>query len=299
LTGNVENASLAVGDNIISVEVTAEDGVNKTIYRILVTRADHILVPEANLLSLSANSRSVPVEGNTLEYVAACGETSFALELNASPYASVAINGSPYSKGQVIEMTSDVTTVNIHIVSETGAVKDYVLKANKALDSDRLYYISRYMPDVLSINANPKNNGNYEILGYRWYYYIDKYNSEYAGNKGFITIQSTKDYAEIRTVQTEGWRRVCGTVVIKSLEKITAYPNPVPSGESVQLELPDQYTGGTLNIYDITGALVKSGLPLPASVNSIDVSSLSSGIYLFIISDKDGGYRNAINIIVE
>jgi uncharacterized repeat protein (TIGR02543 family) len=296
VTGNVENASLAVGDNIISIEVTAEDGVNKTIYRILVTRADHIIIPEANLVDLLANDKSVTIEGNTLEYVAACGETSFTLKPTASsPHASIFVNDSLYSKskGLEIEMTGDVTKTYIHIVSETGVVKDYVLTTNKALYSDKLYH--KPWPDVLSIIANPKNNNGYEILGYRWY----RHDGRYVGNKGFINIESTGDYAEIRTVQTEGWRRVCGTPMANPTAKITAYPNPVSSGESVKLELPEQYVGGILNIYSITGAMVKSRLPLPSSANSIDVSNLGSGIYLFNITDKDGGNRQSVKIIVE
>ncbi|MDR2383008.1 MAG: InlB B-repeat-containing protein [Prevotellaceae bacterium] len=293
VTGNVTDQSLAVGDNVLRIEVTAEDGVSKTIYTLLVTRADHILVSESNLLNMSANGRTLNIEGNKIEYVAACGETSFALELNASPYANVAIDGSPYYKGQVIEMTGDVTTVNIHIVSETGATKDYVLKANIALDENLLYY-RRTGWDILGINANVSKNGGYEILEYRWY----NYDGSYAGNKSYIQPKSALDYAEIRTVQTEGWRRVCGATTAMSTGQIAAYPNPVISGESVTLELPEEYVGGTLSIYNISGAISKSGLPLPASVNSINTSGLSSGIYLLNITGKDGN-RQTVKIIVE
>jgi uncharacterized repeat protein (TIGR02543 family) len=292
VTGNVESKPLVVGDNIIKVKVTAEDGVNTSVYTVLVTRADHILGIEANLISLWANNRPVTIEGNTLEYVAACGETSFALKLDASPYASVAVNGLPYSKGQVIELTGDVTTTDIHIVSETGASKDYILKANTAINENRLYY--KRWPDILGINANFDNNGGYEVLGYRWY----RHDGSPAGDKGYIQMLSSQDYAEIRTVQTEGWRRVCGTPETQAYGKIMAYPNPVPSGTSLKLEIPEQYTGATLNIYDITGALLKSGLSLPATVNSIDLSGFNSGIYLLNIIGKDGD-RQSVKIIVE
>jgi uncharacterized repeat protein (TIGR02543 family) len=299
VTGDITNRTLAVGDNKIRVTVTAEDGVATTIYTLLVTRADHILVPEANLINLTANGRTVTIEGNGLEYVAACGETSFALVLDASPYANVTINNDhQYYKGEVIEMTGDVTTVNIHIVSETGAMKDYVLKANAAIDESRLYYKRWDDIDVVSINANPENNGGFEVRGVRWYHYIDDRNASYAGNKSYIRMKSSKDYAEVQTVQKEGWRRVCGTPMTRSTEKITAYPNPVPSGESLKLELPSQYAGGVLNIYSITGALVKSDIPLPSSVNTINVDGLGAGIYLFNITGKDGS-RQPVKIIIE
>ncbi|MDR0385467.1 MAG: InlB B-repeat-containing protein [Prevotellaceae bacterium] len=293
VTGNDENRPLIVGDNIIKVAVTAEDGVNTQIYTVLVTRKDHILVSDANLISFTANKHPVTITGNTLEYAAACGEQSFEIELQASPYASVAIDGEPYSKGQVIQMTGDVTTVNIHVVSETGIAKDYVLKANASLNQDFLYY-RRW--DLLGINANPENNGGYIVLAYRWY----KYDGSFAGDKGYIQLQSpySGDYAEIRTEQTEGWRRVCGIPQTLPEEKVAAYPNPAVSGESVKLELPEQYVGGTLNIYDIKGSLVKSGIPLPTSVNSIDMSGFGTGIYLLNITGKDGR-RQSVKMIVE
>jgi uncharacterized repeat protein (TIGR02543 family) len=292
VTGNVENKSLAVGTNVIKIIVTAEDGVNTMIYTIVITREDHILVSEANLLSLSAGGRQVTIEGNRLEYAAACGETSFALKLDASPYAKVFVDGALYYEGQVIEMTGEITTVAINVISETGAVKEYTLKACAAIDESRLYY--KRWPDILGINANPDNNGGYEVTGVRWY----RYDGAFAGSKGYIETSSSMDYAEIQTVQKEGWRRVCGIPATRTTEKITVYPNPVPSGESVKLELPEQYAGGTLNIYDITGALIKSGLPLPSTTNTIDVTGFSSGIYLFNITGKNGN-RQSVKIIVE
>jgi hypothetical protein len=293
VTGNVENRSLTIGDNnLIKVIVTAEDGVNTATYTIVVTRADHNPVSEANLISLTANDRPVPIEGNKLEYAASCGETSFALKMEASPYATIEVNGAPYSKDQAIHLTGEVTTVDIHIVSETGVTKDYTLKACKAIDESRLYY-SRW-PDILGINANPDNNGGYEVLGVRWY----RHDGSFAGNKGYIQIQTSKDYAEISTVQKEGWRRICGIPETISDYEIVAYPNPVPRGESVKMELPEQYTGARLNIYNIKGVLLKSGLPLSANLNNIDLSDLSSGIYLLSITGNNGNHQS-IKIIIE
>jgi hypothetical protein len=72
----------------------------------------------------------------------------------------------------------------------------------------------------------------------------------------------------------------------------------VSRGESVQLELPERFVGSVLSIYSINGVLVKSGLPLPATNNSIDVSSLDSGIYLLNIVNKEGA-RHTVKIIIE
>jgi hypothetical protein len=77
-----------------------------------------------------------------------------------------------------------------------------------------------------------------------------------------------------------------------------AYPNPVPRGESLTLQLPESLVGGTAVIYDISGSTVKTKLSLPAKVNSIDVSDLSSGIYLIHITGKNGVVE-IVKIIIE
>jgi hypothetical protein len=82
------------------------------------------------------------------------------------------------------------------------------------------------------------------------------------------------------------------------MDKIIAYPNPVSRGEKVQIELPDVFVGSVLNIYDVKGQLRKSGIPLPATNNSIDVSDLDSGIYLLHVTGK-GDNRHTIRVIIE
>jgi hypothetical protein len=105
-------------------------------------------------------------------------------------------------------------------------------------------------------------------------------------------------YAEVKLVGESEWRRICPHETVRSLEKIEAYPNPVPRGESLTLNLPESYAGGTLDIYDIKGSLVKSGHPLPARVNSVNMSEFPSGIYLLNITGKNGK-SETVKVIVN
>ncbi|MDR0385635.1 MAG: T9SS type A sorting domain-containing protein, partial [Prevotellaceae bacterium] len=255
-----------------------------------------ILSNEANLVYITADKRQLTVTGNVIEYAADCNQQSFALELSGSPYSTVWVAGQLYEPGQIIETDGDKTKVDIRVVSETGnATKDYTLIVYKAITAD-LYYMR--WENVLSINANP--NIGYNIEAVRWF----KSDGSHVGNKGYIQIEQLKDpmshyYAEIKTQEKEGWRHVCGIPKTRSIEKITAYPNPVLYGEDVTLKLPEHYIGATLNIYDIKGSLVKSGISLPEKSNSINVSelNLSSGMYLFnIVKDNN---REAVKIIIE
>jgi hypothetical protein len=184
------------------------------------------------------------------------------------------------------------TTVNIEIAAETGgAVNNYTLKVAKSIDESRLYY--QRWSEALAINRNPANNGGYNISDVLWY----RQDGTSLGNAAFIRISgSASDY--YANVKIDGvWRRACNSGT-RSIKEIIAYPNPVTIGESVTLQLPVSFVGGVLNIYDIKGALVKSGLPLPTTSNSINVSDFGSGIYLLHITGKDGN-KEVVKIIIE
>jgi D-ribose pyranose/furanose isomerase RbsD len=66
----------------------------------------------------------------------------------------------------------------------------------------------------------------------------------------------------------------------------------------VTLQLPESLAGSILNIYDIKGALVKSGLPLPSTTNSIDVSEFTGGIYLLQVTGKNNNVE-VVKVIIE
>jgi YD repeat-containing protein/predicted outer membrane repeat protein len=289
VTGN-GNKDLATGDNVITITVTAEDGVTTKEYTVTVIRNDHVLVTEASLISLIVNDNPIGIKGSSFTYMTDCEEDLLSLRIQASPYATVTVNNVPYNPYQFIPLTENVTTINIGIAAETGgALNNYTLKVAKSIDGSHLYY--KRWSDVLAINRNPANNGGYDISAVRWY----KQDGTSLDNAAYIQISgSAADY--YAEVKIDGvWHRACNSET-KSIEKVVAYPNPITRGESVTLQLPKSFVGGVLNIYDVKGALVKSGLPLPAISNSINISG--SGIYLLHVTGKDGN-KEVVKIIIE
>jgi hypothetical protein len=307
-TANNENATvyynstsvpLEEGENTVEVWVIAEDWTFKT-YVITVIRADHVFETEAELYGFTtSNGSQITVGGNNIEYAAPCGETSFTFDLQVSPYSTVTVAGVEYyadSDGRITGLPVDISADNVKIIritAETGGMeKDYTLNINSSL-SDNLYY--RRWDDVLAINLNPKNNGGYDVTGIRWY----RQDGTLVDNAGYIVIEPGTESEYYVEVQTGGkWHRVCDVPQARSTDKIIAYPNPVPRGESVKLELPETFAGGVLDIYDIRGSLVKSKFSLPATSNSINVSECAPGIYLLYITGKEGN-RHVIRMIVE
>jgi hypothetical protein len=289
----VNGKALDVGDNVVEITVTAEDGTIKT-YTVTIIRAGSIAESEANLVGITANGDEITVNGDTIEYAAPCEETSFALDLQTSPNSTVIIDGEKYAAGQSIDLTGITATARIQVTAGTGgAVSNYTLNINAPLNDSSLYY--KRWDDVLAINRNLATNGGHNVSEIRWY----RQDGTSAGNEGYIIIQPGTDldyYAEIRT--DEKLRKVCHVSETRTIDNVVAYPNPVPRGETLQLKLPETFVGGTLNIYNIKGSLRKSGLPLPATSNSINVSDLDSGIYLMHVFDRDGK-RREIKLIIE
>jgi hypothetical protein len=290
--GNVTGKTLSIGNNLIGIIVTAEDDLTTKIYEVMVIRNDHVLVTEANLIGVTLNSK--PVDVDNFEYIVNCDDEFLALNLQTSPYSNVKVNNLTYVPGQRIDITNDVTTVNIQVTAETGGAENsYSLKIIPPINENKLYY--QRWDDVIAINLNPANNGNITVSGVRWY----KKDGTFVPDEYYVSIgdqSSVSDwYAEILT--DNEWRRVCG-VPVKRSEQVVAYPNPVPRGESVKILMPETFVGGTLNIYNINGTLQKSGIPLSATNIDVNVSNLSPGIYLLHISGTHND-RHITKIIIE
>jgi hypothetical protein len=227
-----------------------------------------------------------------------CGESELSkrLTLRVSPRASVKIGETLYPSPETeLETALDVraTSFTITVISESGKSNVYTLELTGVIDGSLLYHLR--WNDVIGINSNPENNGG-RIVNNEYTRWYSSDNTE-IGSGDYIEINGdASDYYAV--IELEGERyRVCHPLT-KTME-IKAYPNPVPRGETVTLELPESIAGGVLNIYNINGSLVKSALPLPATVNSIDVpGNVPAGIYLFQVSGKNGK-RQTIKIITE
>jgi hypothetical protein len=281
---------LNTGDNPFEITVT-EDGINVKTYNVTVVRYDHVLGVDANLNDLKINGNTV--HKSDLNYMADCEENSVTLNLDVSNYANVTINGVPYSGDAILfDITENVTTLDIHITSETGEKEnDYTLKIAASIAGNNLYY--QRWGNIIAINRNTAHNGGFDVSGVRWY----GPDGVSLGYGDYIKIQDEPEnyYAEIKI--GDKWHKVCA-VNSRSVDKIVAYPNPVSRGENLRLQLPESFVGGTAMIYDIGGAIAKSKLSLPTKSSDINVSDLSSGIYLIHITGKNGA-GEIVKIIIE
>jgi uncharacterized repeat protein (TIGR02543 family) len=253
---------------------------------------------EAEIVDILVDGQSIkdPAIDGGFKYSQKCGQSSVTLKLDVSPQASVKINGERYPSSGYTLSLNNTKNVTIEVTSETGKPKEYTLTVASPVNGANLYY--RRWSDVLALNHNAIAQAGYTITNsdVRWF---NANGESLVSGASYIELQSGASesgyYAEIRT---EGeWRQVCSTET-REVSQVVAYPNPVPRGEKVTLQLPGTFTGSSLNIYNITGALMKPAISLPSTVNSIDVSEYAPGIYLLQVNDKTGN-RQTVKIIIE
>jgi uncharacterized repeat protein (TIGR02543 family) len=252
---------------------------------------------EAKIVDILVDGQStkdLAVDGG-FKYSQKCGQSSVTLKLDVSPQASVKINGERYPSSGYTLSLNNTTNVTIEVTSETGKLEEYTFTVTSPVNGANLYY--QRWSDVLALNRNAIAQAGYTIddSDVRWF---NANGESIVSGVSYIELQSGATasgyYAEIHT---EGeWRQVCSET--RSISQVVAYPNPVPRGEKVTLQLPGTFTGSSLNIYNITGALMKSAISLPSTVNSIDVSEYAPGIYLLQVNDKTGN-RQTVKIIIE
>jgi hypothetical protein len=284
VAGAAGNKPLNVGANVTALTVTAGDGTSRT-YTVTVIRAD-----ECSLLDITLNGNPARIEGAVAHYLASCGETVVRIDnIRVSAGAVPEINGGAYDGGD-IRLTGNLTSVSIRVKSG-NTVQDYTLKIAAALDGGKLYV--RRWDNVISINRNPATNGGYEISDVTWYR-----KGAQTGKGDYVKLDgasASEYYAEVKVVEGNGevkvneeWHRICHAADTRSVSRPVAYPNPVGRGESLMLRLPDRYVGGTLSVYSLSGAAVKTGVPLFSETSSVDVSDLASGIYILRVVAATG-----------
>jgi hypothetical protein len=247
---------------------------------------------DADLLSLTVNNRPLSVANRESEYMAECGETSVRLDIEMSVAASATVTvNNVVVDNYTVPLSGDSTVININIVSaDNKKTNDYRLTVSNPLDADIILF--RRWKDIVAVNGNPENNGERDVNGIRWY--ID--GSTEALSSQYIQITEGEKYrAEINIAGK--WHNVCGEPKTHS-GTVAAYPNPVPVGENLSLQLPDGFTGGYMDVISLSGSIVKRKLPLPDSSNTISVADWTPGIYLLNIIAPNGD-RESVKIIVS
>jgi hypothetical protein len=224
-----------------------------------------------------------------MTYEANCGEDVVTIEIAASDSARIFVNGAEHDAVSSVMLTGQSTVIAIAVESASGVtVNEYQLTVSAPLSDARLYF--QRWDNVLAINHNPATNGGYTVTGVRWYK-----NDELVSNEQFIRYDGGAYRAEVAINGV--WQRICPFVSTRATS-VVAWPNPVSRGESLTLQLPETFVGGTLSIYSVAGTLVKTGVTLPTTLSNVRVDDLPAGIYLFRVNSINGN-SETVKIVIS
>lgn len=152
---------LSVGDNRITIEVTAADGITKRTYTVTVTRAAPPLSGNSNLSSLTL-SDGIALDkifsSETLYYDADAAYEVSTLSVTptvADVGATVKVNGAPVTSGTLsdsIPLHVGVTAIDIEVTAANGSQRTYTIWVTRAAVSVRASLSNLTLSDSVALS---------------------------------------------------------------------------------------------------------------------------------------------------
>ena len=176
----------------------------------------------------------------------------------------------------------------------TDATNFYYFLANKDAGSNELFRVTngvRY--SILNIGESIIPDDDYHTFSFKvldgyFYYETDDFDWEVeedfpAGKVGLCSYNDEVYFDEFRiTPSIEEPSGAAG--YIKNDDRIRVYPNP--ANGRFTLVLPEDYSGGTVLLYDMTGRAIQ--IPVSTSTVTVSTGGLISGVYILQVPFKDG-----------
>ncbi|MDR1583125.1 MAG: cadherin-like beta sandwich domain-containing protein [Prevotellaceae bacterium] len=314
VTGNVTGKALDIGDNVITITVTAEDGTTTKAYTVTIVR---VASSDASLKSLTVSSGTLSFDANTTDYtvnvsneVTNIDVTGTANHVNATVTGNIAGKVLNTGNNEIkITVTAEdgvtTKTYTVTVVYENAAI---ILNAfslnnnvNIALSStvDLVYNFSGGVPTEYIADEKPDLSGsqwktyNPAKLTYSFEsgeYGIKTVYTRLRNDKGETGIMSDviyyKPFYEISIDSFDDnydqTRSIIGSLYDKS---VSVYPNPVEIYANVIIDNIES-PAGKVEIYSLTGAMYLSQ-EFTGSKFSIDMSRCPSGIFLIKLTVGD------------
>ncbi|WP_439541629.1 cadherin-like beta sandwich domain-containing protein [Hyphomicrobium sp.] len=143
VSGNASGSiPLNIGDNTITVVVTAEDGTTTKTYSVTVTR-DASSIADLSNLSLSQGSLSPTFSASTTAYTASVASSVTSITVAATlvePNATITVNGNLVTSGNpsgAIALNAGDNTITVVVTAQDGTTtKTFTVTVNRALSAN-------------------------------------------------------------------------------------------------------------------------------------------------------------------
>ncbi|CAD0001948.1 pectinesterase family protein [Flavobacterium salmonis] len=104
-----------------------------------------------------------------------------------------------------------------------------------------------------------------------------------AGGNYVYTVQSVSEYGGLSAISTLG---TLGLGTKNQSKEVSAYP--IPTNNIVNLTLPEGTGSVNYQVYSILGQKVKQGVLAANTTRSVDLSTLTSGVYIISMKNTEG-----------
>ncbi|MBW5448843.1 DNRLRE domain-containing protein [Cohnella sp. CFH 77786] len=277
-SGTPSTVPLNVGNNIVKVIVTAEDGTTQKLYTITIYRAPSNSA-ELNGLSLSRGTLSPAFSSGTQLYGATVANSVTSVTVTptvAEPNATVTVNGQSVASGSAsgaIPLIVGDNPINVTVTAQDGATKKtYTIKVTRTASSNA---------DLTDLSVSEGSLAPAFGSG------VQQYRVNVANNVTGITV--TPAFADANaTIMVNGTQAASGT----------ASPNiPLNVGDnSINVTVTAQ-DGSTAKTYTIT---VNRAPSANANLNNLSLSqgvlspAFSSGMTAYSVSVTNSVYRMTV-----
>jgi hypothetical protein len=191
--------------------------------------------------------------------------------------------------------TVDARDAGIHtepytVIAPDGTPRDTSFRLEKRLAYEQVV-IQRWN-NTLLINNNPATNGGYTFAAYQWYRNgeaIAGATAQYysAGNKATDVLGDALYHTALTTATGEPLRTCPAPPEAMAMENLTAYPNPLRSGDVLRLDMgmdAASLEGAEVFVYSMAGELL---LRQKAAGNPVELRlNLPMGIYIVRINNR-------------
>lgn len=262
----------------------------------------------SDLEELSINSESW-LEKLAEYYILNCekgkSDDEATVYLHLPHFATIAFS----SEVKFVQEENDVTvTLNIPtpgdhqfsiivISQDEKNVSSYTVKLRKYFPFWSI--VEQKWNNTFVINNNPKNNGGYKFISYKWYKDgVEIGDGQYysaGNNKTDWLDESALYHAQMTSVDGASYTTCTANAVLIN-SGIRIYPNPVKANETITIETPiEDGQKVVVNIYSLSGLPI---LQTSVSTSKATISAPSNtGMYILQVA-IDGGVKESVRMIV-
>ena len=266
-----------------------------------VTRELEIESTNATIDALWINGTLYKNPSQEIHYVIACDQMTNQVVFKLEAEANVSIDPGTEFTMQVQHPGTYKQTFTA--TSASGKVKkEYHITVEKPFDFDKIAV--QKFNNTLLINNNPKTNGGFKFVGYKWFKndeLIGENQVYSAGNSATDLLDpNAKYHAEVTTEAGEVYQVCPITFETKGSFAIRLFPSPAQQGGKLTLYVnhPNgQFDDTVLQVFDMKGQKVFSKEVRKEQTSFELPATIQRGVYIAIV--RINNKQEAIKFIVE